>query len=927
MMSYHTWSVLNNGDNRVTENTPRKEIKIDSPHGNLSNNQEKTHLNISKEEYERQFSTMENAWRKQFEELDKKYQNEIKKLQEELKKAMEQNQNNCKKLILEQNEKDHTNEEESKQVTEKRKMDNFETEFIRRMCLYDEDRFIDIKIQGKNQEKGKQMNEEEIQMNKCKNPESEEEVEIGVTENTPRKEIKIDSPHGNLSNNQEKTHLNASKKFNYRLDLSRAAKEYRDEDEQNTEQLKNMLANSSRDKRTSFLTYVVDSHVQQELSNVKKFNRQQSMFDLNRSKPAFGDLIAQNKKEQDTVKDQSKDTKEKSAIVKGNNDKQKDTENDELKTKKFDVPYAQKFNDQEIPSDSVGKIILKNNRSMDQTNYMEPNRYESNHINSLDYLNQNDELTKNQMDDIIADSNKINVNKDLFFTDMDHNIFDFKGESSRKNTGFYNDNFAKNISQLVTINSKEIKRTFHDKTFKIGEKSFVHDGDGITNLLNNVKRGTQADKSKPTRMTEIGSLISKLDDKPVDTIKNIDESKVKTVKFASEIETKDDTLSEPTRDKPSETIPFQGTQLDLEEENFTHQTIKHSEKYFGDISRVKRTESQDDPSIISTDSSSEIFDKVLNVTNPDNQFYYEMVETSTSESSQCRDEVSNEALTAPMTAISREQIIRPVGKTSRAKDLSIIEEETETDSSSIPSIKIDKIIPRQTMYVDSSSDDSTIQDISSEPENENFKKPKLLPDNILADLSKRVQDIEEIVDGQFKDIREQDSESTLIYWDGENRPRERQAEARSTFDKLANLTNNTTTVTIHKAPVKETKSTVETPKIEEKRDISGTPPKTESTGKVDKDEKVNEGKANVFKDDSTVDNLTTTNLEKRLAKRDEVVTKFEKVMKKFNLNPEWLTLPENTFEQKMQIIVHDRTLKTKVRKVHVQSPKGSEKFM
>ncbi|XP_026688134.1 ankyrin repeat domain-containing protein 11-like, partial [Diaphorina citri] len=355
------------------------------------------------------------------------------------------------------------------------------------------------------------------------------------------------------------------------LDLSRAAKEYRDEDEQNTEQLKNMLANSSRDKRTSFLTYVVDSHVQQELSNVKKlntqqsifdlnrskpafgdliaqnkkeqdtvkdqskdtkeksaivkvnndkqkdtendpsssrdkrtsfltyvvdshvqqelsnvkkFNRQQSMFDLNRSKPAFGDLMAQNKKEQDTVKDQSKDTKEKSAIVKGNNDKQKDTENDELKTKKFDVPYAQKFNDQEIPSDSVGKIILKNmknNGSMDQTNYMEPNRYESNHINSLDYLNQNDELTKNQMDDIIADSNKINVNKDLFFTDMDHNIFDFKGESSRKNTGFYNDNFAKNISQLVTINSKEIKRTFHDKTFKIGEKSFVHDGDGIVN--------------------------------------------------------------------------------------------------------------------------------------------------------------------------------------------------------------------------------------------------------------------------------------------------------------------------------------------------------------------------------------------------------------------------------------------------------------
>lgn len=79
---------------------------------------------------------------------------------------------------------------------------------------------------------------------------------------------------------------------------------------------------------------------------------------------------------------------------------------------------------------------------------------------------------------------------------------------------------------------------------------------------------------------------------------------------------------------------------------------------------------------------------------------------------------------------------------------------------------------------------SAIQDISSEPENENFKKPKLLPDNILADLSKRVQDIEEIVDGQFKDIREQDSESTLIYWDGENRPRERQAEARSTFDKL-----------------------------------------------------------------------------------------------------------------------------------------------
>lgn len=131
--------------------------------------------------------------------------------------------------------------------------------------------------------------------------------------------------------------------------------------------------------------------------------------------------------------------------------------------------------------------------------------------------------------------------------------------------------------------------------------------------------------------------------------------------------------------------------------------------------------------------------------------------------------------------------------------------------------------------------------------------------------------------------------------------------------------------------MKETKSTIETPKIEEKRDISGTPPKTEkkgeTSGKVDKDEKVNEGKANVFKDDSTVDNLTTTNLEKRLAKRDEVVAKFEKVMKKFNLNPEWLTLPENTFEQKMQIIVHDRTLKTKVRKVHVQSPKGSEKFM
>ncbi|KAL1450170.1 hypothetical protein WDU94_002619 [Cyamophila willieti] len=392
------------------------------------------------------------------------------------------------------------------------------------------------------------------------------------------------------------------------------------------------------------------------------------------------------------------------------------------------------------------------------------------------------------------------------------------------------------------------------------------------------------------------------------------------------------------------------TQSYQSKQSTIQQPLKHSEKYFGNISA--QLESTEDPSKILTSSSSDSFgDKVLNIINPDikpdNLFYDEIIGPSTMIPVETKElpTANMHMKPMPLGGSIMDQI--------RMKDLSIIDEETETDSSS----KTDRKGPGLRHDYGSSSDDSSVNNISFEIDHNRVEEVTQTnedtsdtqdtlsnDDNSNQHIVDRMDDdhsnqhIVDRMDDRRDNMDQADSGSTVA--DAWNRNISTVDEVRDAENMEYNINDNVTTVTIHDVPSSESLRTTTQHTNEplnenfqaNRKLIEGSLlldyekvlhySEAKETSEINLERReiltnISQENSNSFEIRKSDASKETNDSERRKSirrtslVRQEVMDKFDKVLKQLNLNPEWMRLPDSTFEQKMSIIMHERLIKSK----------------
>lgn len=624
---------------------------------------------------------MGNGWRKEFEELDKKYQNEIKKLQEELKATMEQNKLTCQKLIR---EKDYANNDNSKR--EVMKLVNFGTEYVHHRYERDDD--MPTYKQGSGTETDEyEKKESETNKNIIEVKANKEKERINRS--IVRKEFQ-NTIYQDISTEENNRYVDNGDKLNHRKsireEINKVTVDRRNREEQKSDRFDQSFSPKKKDIFSDTF-----KNIQGELSKSKSITRQQSIHDFGPSNKQF---LAHDIDQQNNTEDQANLRSKIVQDMYGNDNINgtNDIDLEPVKIKKYEQGNISVQNNQKKYIDNKEKSENETFRKpISESNESDGSRI-ANYQSFLEYLNKNDEITKQQIDTVFNSKAKPKLDKiqKHFFADMDSNIFDFMSDKNKKNGVFFNDDFKRCVSQLVTVDSNNVENVF-DETFRINDKPFNDSCEKIQKILNGSDTGkTNGISNRKNHIEKLESLLNKLDnEKPLEHI-NVDVSEPRTpiLDLNSQQLTEylpfsniNDTCEGTTSSDNNQSKERRG-------DSTVHQQLKHSLKCFGDISKTKLI--QQKPSKLLPSSSCENFDTVISITNPDSDFDHEVMDTSTSESSKSdnqavetdplRDDAFAEYKGGGQITVTRAEY------EILAKDLSIIVEEPETEDSRSQSV-------------------------------------------------------------------------------------------------------------------------------------------------------------------------------------------------------------------------------------------------
>uniref|UniRef100_A0A8D9B828 C2H2-type domain-containing protein n=1 Tax=Cacopsylla melanoneura TaxID=428564 RepID=A0A8D9B828_9HEMI len=888
---------------------------------------------ISKEEYETHLNTVENAWKKQFQELDAKYQNEIRKLQKELKITIDDNQNTVKKLLSEKQEKERETEMESQQKEEEKKRANFKTAVIREMYVPDNN-----KVNNNNEMNDQIMDKSVQKINKDRDERNEEHEMVDRT--------KVVENNKEINDRKETKEVQLVPRFSndpYVMDTQHDKNNKRI---QNSEELNNILSSPINMPMKS-VDVIVQSNNQviKESRSLRGLTRQSSVFDLKRSKTKIDNSIKKDKN--GITMSEKKATSEDHKI--------KFKEAFTAATKKVS-PIVKTSDSNNMDPKEIAQTMNAGNfkSASNSTNCKESIKKSSNYDNILAYLNANDKQTEKQTNAIKS----VNKDKDKhepktsssFFCDIDTDIFDFN--SKTPSDVFYNDDFAEKLSRHVAIDVESVKNIFNDRTFSM--TSFPREKKDVSKSFDEGAIKTDGvNATNPFAIVE--TMLKDLDiNQRLPRSKHVHKSISESSKFSSENQQskmeKNMLFSKREESDPNENRSYQGKQSPMK------QPLKHSEKYFGNVS----AQTNEDPPKILTTSSSDMLDKVLNVinpddVNPDSLFYDDIIGPSAMNPVESKDYFIANTQMKPV----------PLGSSSimeqiRTKDLSIIEEETETDTST----KMDKKDDSSRHDSGSSSDESSAMNNSSETDQHNRRKEvdqtydedtSESEDDTLSNDEQDLQQIEHRTDDGKNDMDHQDSGSTVVaadQWNSSSAAGNERDEESLAFNTKDSHPYVETMVTIHQAPNETTLRTknkdntnnqdneivnnnnnmIESKNAKENIQTNKQNIKELNCGLNKETSQINLGNQQEILSNTTRENTNNferrkttskelsndieehnfeTDLRERSLVRQEVIDKFDKVLKQLNLNPEWMSLPKHTFEQKMDIIMHDRLMKTK----------------
>lgn len=305
--------------------------------------------------------------------------------------------------------------------------------------------------------------------------------------------------------------------------------------------------------------------------------------------------------------------------------------------------------------ESKNKIVNENLQRKEpkivtETSNKKQNNQSLNYTHFLEYLDNNDKLSTNQIKEITKESTVDNQIEKVasFFPVMEKDIIDFNTSTEKNNVTFYDDNFAKKIGREIAIDAGPAKTVFDDKFF------------GAQDNLFNLE----------TRRKTLSKIF---DDEKIylDEIKNT-ENKKSRIKESEKEDKKELTNAlkvimeqESKLDKILTKFNGNSTNESATVQNAKQQTLKHSDKYFGDI-RLTKAEPKENSSKALDESKSE----ELIVIDPEaGGFYDEIITSNESFDTSLKEDFNN--------------ILDQI----RGKELSIIDEETEADSSLLSSVR------------------------------------------------------------------------------------------------------------------------------------------------------------------------------------------------------------------------------------------------
>lgn len=595
---------------------------------------------------------MENSWRKQFEDLDKKYQHEIVKLQEKLKTTMEQNKLTCEKLISEKENSGKGKREVMKQV-------NFGTEYIQHRYKDDVTLALD---------KGAT-----LRINDIENKESDKII-VNTKENVDEEKTSTDRESkasqnifsDRISDEQEKSYPDGSDKLS-RRNMMREEIHKLTVDKINREEQKSKVFDQSLTpkRKDAFLDIV--KNIEGELSRKKSITRQKSFHDFSESS---NQLLAHGTEQNNTGEQANWRNK-------CENDQYDNKNNaDDIVVAPINFKKVERGNTnrQKEIDEGLDNTSIHSHETLTKT---APRTNESkdpritNYEKFLEFLNQNDEFTKIQIGDAVLDAtekHKTEETKKSFFKDTDPHLFDFSREITT-NGLFFSEDFKRSIAKISRLDSNISNTADIFDTFKVNDKPLSENRERIerTNTDENDKIDDLGNRQN--RLSHLESLLAKIDDKEERGLKATDILDPKTSS------NKDDLSNRTSHTNQSKVRGATST---------VHQ-LKHSSKCFGDISKATSIE-QNCLKPLATPHS-ELYDEVIRITNPDNDFDYTKrgFESSSSESSKSdtqdtptespRDEAFAEYKGGSQITVTRAEY------EILAKDLSIIVEETDTDES------------------------------------------------------------------------------------------------------------------------------------------------------------------------------------------------------------------------------------------------------